>query len=123
MATPIILSIDSANLYDTGQIIVVGENFNSSETLLLINGISAVIGSITNNVIKAAIPRLFESKIYDVKVMTRSVYRYSKNEYSNSKFVFITSSSEYDVYYRTPNKIPPPVGYFKMCVSYQTDCY
>lgn len=117
MAVPVIVSINSDNLYSTGQINVIGENFNSANTLLLIDGLAAVIGSITNTEIKAAIPRLPESKVYDVKVMTSSVYRYSNNEYSNSKFVFISAVTEEDAFLRQDVELPQ-IGYFKTCVPY-----
>ena len=107
---PVIISVNS-DLYQTGSITVIGENFNSSSTLLLIDGLEAGIKSMTNDTIVASIPVLTRgSEVYDIRVMTRSQYRDPKNLYSNVVSEFIKAVTIPDAILRQQglDNRPPP---------------
>ena len=82
MASPLIVSVQPEELYETGPIIIYGENFVSLETNLYIGGIKAEIKNIKDDRIEAWIPLLKSTKVYDIKVSTSSSYSYVKAEWS-----------------------------------------
>lgn len=89
-------SVGPDYLFSTGGIIVSGKGFSSTDTMLLIGGLSAPIKVVTNNEIKAEIP-VVKTGIYDIRVLTRILRTNPKNEYSNPFFVHIDGITDSDV--------------------------
>jgi len=98
-----ITSVKPEFLYETGPIIVGVNDLKYTKINLLINGVVSKIRSITQTEIKATIPQVTDSGVYDIIVQT--VDRNGKINFSDNKPVFINDIS--DIRSRIPTIVNP----------------